>query len=240
MTVSREKLAAYADGQLPAEEASHVAEAVAADPTLAAQVEAHRALRARLSAHFDPILDEPVPDQLHPQSPERGGNVINLATVRSLRGIARAPWTTWPRSTRSVAVGGALAAALALVVMAGPWMSPAPVGGLSRAQLAALDGQPSGVRNGEASAVLLSFVDRQQRPCRVFEAGQRAGIACRNSEGWDSVWSGPASGVQGGEMRQANSAGGSAFSVAQEMAVRTLDAEQERRAIDEGWTSGSY
>jgi anti-sigma factor RsiW len=48
MTISREELAAFADGELGAARAAEVAAAVAADGALQAQVEAHRALRAQL------------------------------------------------------------------------------------------------------------------------------------------------------------------------------------------------
>jgi hypothetical protein len=239
MTVSPEQLAAFADGQLPPDEFARVARAVASDPALAAQVEAHRALRVRLSAHFAPILDEPVPDRLRPPSEDRGATVIDLASARSSPGTARAAAGIRPWVMRGMAVGGAMAAALALVIVAGPWTPLLPDDGLSPVQLAALDSQPSGAGAAGAPAVLLSFVDREQRPCRVFEAGQQAGIACHDGAGWERVWSGPASRAQGGEMRQANSAAGSAFAVAQDMAVRTLDAEQEQQAIARNWRRDS-
>ena len=43
MSVRREELAAYADGELDAAREAEVATAVAADPALAREVEAHRA-----------------------------------------------------------------------------------------------------------------------------------------------------------------------------------------------------
>jgi AraC-like DNA-binding protein len=49
MTISREELAAFADGELDTGREAEIAAAVAADPALAAQVEAHRALKARLA-----------------------------------------------------------------------------------------------------------------------------------------------------------------------------------------------
>ena len=47
MTVTREELAAFADGELDPAREAEVAAAVAADPELEAQLEAHRTLRAR-------------------------------------------------------------------------------------------------------------------------------------------------------------------------------------------------
>src|SRR3546814_6659225 len=57
MTITPEEIAAFADGQMEGDAKARVAAAVAADPQLARQVEAHRALAARLAGHFAPILE---------------------------------------------------------------------------------------------------------------------------------------------------------------------------------------
>ena len=68
MSIPDEVLMAYADGEL--NDAEHAAEraqveaAIKADAEVARRVEQHRALRARLNASFDRVLDEPVPDRL--------------------------------------------------------------------------------------------------------------------------------------------------------------------------------
>ena len=62
MTVTPEQIAAYADGELDEVTAARVARAIADSPELAAQLAAHQALREQLSAHFAPILSEPVPE----------------------------------------------------------------------------------------------------------------------------------------------------------------------------------
>lgn len=63
-----ELLMAYADGELSAPEhaadRARVEAAMRADPQVASRVEKHRALRAKLSASFDRVLDESVPDRL--------------------------------------------------------------------------------------------------------------------------------------------------------------------------------
>jgi hypothetical protein len=59
-----EKLMAYADGQLDAAEREEVEAAIASNPEVARRVEQHRALRKKLSAAFDPVLLETVPDRL--------------------------------------------------------------------------------------------------------------------------------------------------------------------------------
>lgn len=67
-TIPDELLMAYADGEL--NDAEHSAEraqveaAIKAYPDIAARIEKHRALRRRLNATFDRVLDEPVPSKL--------------------------------------------------------------------------------------------------------------------------------------------------------------------------------
>mgnify|MGYP001304820751 FL=1 len=62
--VTPEEIAALADGELPAGREAAIREAIAADPELAKQVQRHRALAARLSQHYAPVLEEGVPDRL--------------------------------------------------------------------------------------------------------------------------------------------------------------------------------
>jgi anti-sigma factor RsiW len=64
MSVTDEQIAAYADGELQGADKARIAEAIAADPALAQKLDAHKALKAKLGAHFAPILDAPVPDRL--------------------------------------------------------------------------------------------------------------------------------------------------------------------------------
>jgi len=61
---SEETLMAYVDGELDAAARAQVAGAIAADPQIARRVAAHEALRGRLRATFDEVLEEPVPPQL--------------------------------------------------------------------------------------------------------------------------------------------------------------------------------
>jgi anti-sigma factor RsiW len=66
--ITEELLMAYADGEL--EGAEHAATrtrieaAMRADPEIVRRIDKHRAMRRQLSATFDTVLDEPVPDRL--------------------------------------------------------------------------------------------------------------------------------------------------------------------------------
>src|SRR6185369_970394 len=88
VTIDRELLAAYADGELGPDEVARVEAAIAADPALAAELDAHRQLRATLSSHFAPILDMPVPDRLS-AALKTSSNVVDLGEVRRAREATR-------------------------------------------------------------------------------------------------------------------------------------------------------
>lgn len=65
--LSEEDLHAYADGQLPAARASEIAAWLEQDPAHAAHLQRVRGWRAQnraLHAHYDPVLEEPLPPRL--------------------------------------------------------------------------------------------------------------------------------------------------------------------------------
>jgi len=64
MSVTTEDLMAFADGELSGAEADRVADAIAADPELAARLDSERRLRAVLRGALEPITREPVPESL--------------------------------------------------------------------------------------------------------------------------------------------------------------------------------
>ncbi len=235
MTITPEELAAYADGELSGARLSEVETAVAADPALAQQIAAHKALKAGLGAHFAPILDQPVPDRLtriisgekDSAEPEK---VVSLADARGKRDAKLAiPRWGW-------AVGPALAASLALAVFM-------PRGGsehddFASPQLAiALDQQL--VANQPASAdtrILLSFRSKDGDLCRAYSGAKAGGVACREESGWrlHKVLQGSEGAT--GEYRQAGADNATLLAMVQDMAVGpALDSEQEAAAKPSGW-----
>jgi anti-sigma factor RsiW len=64
MRFSDEMLMAYADGELDLVARAEIEAAMAVDPEIARSVERHRALRGRVQAAYQGVLDEPVPAQL--------------------------------------------------------------------------------------------------------------------------------------------------------------------------------
>lgn len=247
MSIDPELLAAYADGELGPEEAARVEAAIAADPALAREVDAHRALREQLRDHFAPIAALPVPDRLRvpleqQQAGETEDNVIDLAQVRRTRQEEAAG--ARPRVGRSRWVlGGAIAAALVVGLFIG---GDYPRG----ASFTARDGRivasgtlANALTNQLASAqgdgpvrILLSFRSGEGRYCRGFEAGATAGIACREGSEWAVIRTQTSQGSEQGAYRQAGSARAEIMAAAQEMAAgEALDAQAERAAREAEW-----
>lgn len=235
MSVTREQIAAYADGELSGADLAKVEAAIAADPALAKEVASHRLLKATLGAHFAPILDAPVPDRL--TEAVRGGTggggaeVLDLAAAREKReqrrsGLPRWTWTAVP----------ALAASLALAVVLTRPGSPGP--GYADTQLAAaLDNQLVASQPSDAQTrVLLSFADKRGDLCRAFAGAARSGIACRDDRGWRIARTLGGGAAEMGEYRQAGSPDAALMAAAQDMAAGpALDAAQEQEAKAKGW-----
>lgn len=232
MTVSPERLAAYADGELGRDEAGAVEAELERSPQLRTQLEAHRALKARLAARFAPVADEPIPERLLQtvRTSGQSAEIIDLGQVRARREPPRraSPWA-W------VAASGLLAASVALAVLvprgppAGDYAGGELVLALNR-QLVATQEQ------GEPVRVLLSFRDRAGHYCRGYARQTAAGIACRDGQGWRIEKEVGADLQTSAEYRQAGTAPEALMGAIQDMAAGpALDAAEERRARDRNW-----
>lgn len=240
MTIDPELLAAYADDELAGAEKARVEAAIAADPALAREVDAHRALRARLSAHFDPVAAMPVPDRLTALLQPEEAQVIDIAAARAAKERGRAMRLMSSRW----AMGGALAASLVLGVMLGRGSAlEGPVASkdgqlVARGELAvALNTQLASAQDGQDVRILLSFRDGQGDYCRGFEQAGTAGIACRDGADWRILRTRSGSRTnENSQYRQAGSAASEMMIAAQEMAQgQALDAQEERAARDADW-----
>jgi len=239
MTINREMLAAYAEGQLNEEGRALVDAAMAADPSLAEVIAQHRALRERLQARFNPVLTMPVPDKLAnavrvspPKAEIADLNVARAAKADKMRNPAFMRW----------AMGGSIAAALAIGLVVGNQMpgggSPSGMDGQVIAQGAldeALTKQPASMAQ-QPVKVLLSLRDTEGRYCRVFQASETAGIACRNEDRWAIERLQKGKPLPGEQYRQVGSELGEIMTAAQDMASKgALNPEQEQEALKSGW-----
>ena len=232
MTISPELLAAYADGELDAEAARTVESEIAGDPRLQADLAAHRALRCRLTAHFDPIAEQAVPERLRQAVFAEGdGAAIIDFTARARERRVRGTPARWSRIA-----GPALAASL-VIAFIGFGIRPADRS-YARGELAqALDSQLVATQKADAPVrILLSFQDKQGHYCRGFTGEARSGIACREDDGWHLLKTLDGTKSNRTEYRQAGSA--EIMTAVQDMAVgEALDTEQEARAAQLGWRS---
>lgn len=237
MTVTRDELAAFADGELTGARARAIEAAIAADPALMRDLERHRALKAQLSAHFDPIAAEPVPDSLAALlrgEPEPASNVVGFAEARErIAEKRRLPRWSW-------VAGPALAASLALAVLV---PGSGRRGGDDSAayadvQLAGLLDQRLVAQQapGQDTRVLLSFRDRAGAYCRAFSGREGGGIACRDGAGWRLEALGAGSAGSGSDYRMAGADDAAILARAQAMADgAALDRDQEAAARARGW-----
>ena len=234
MSVTREEIAAYADGELEGADRARVESAIAADHALAAQVEAHRALKVRLAAHFAPIAAEPVPERLsallRASGTGSGAEVIDFTAAAQRRSAApqRRQWLRWGAP--------ALAASLALgILVMRPGHAPE---GYAKGDLAAvLDTRLAANQPQDGGArVLLSFPNAQGELCRGFAGAAQSGIACRDDTGWRLERTLGGVTAQGTDFRQASSAEARLMAAMQDMAAGApLDAAAEEAARAKGW-----
>lgn len=229
MTIDREMLMAYADGELDAMSAKRVEKAMAAQPELAEQVAAHRALRATLANHFAPVIDAPLPERL---------TTLLDDTVVSF-GVA--PQRLFSFQVKNLA---AIAAALVIGLLLGqtiPFGVSAPVGSQEGRLVAqgdlvrALDTQLASTQSGDAATRIgLTFRDREGQVCRTFDGAALSGIACHVAGIWHLKRTSAREEQETPAYRQAGSA--YMMEAAQRMmAGDPMDADAERKAMDSDW-----
>jgi hypothetical protein len=237
MSIDPERLMAFVDGELDAAERREVDEAIAADPTLQAEVQRQRRVRATLAGHYGPVATQEVPDRLRamlgaePNASIDNEDVASLARARERR--------------RGLHVTlGAIAASLVVGVIAGQLflLGSTPPIATSHGKLIAQDGLAEALETQLASAqsamaqtrIGLTFIDTQGRPCRTFESRAFAGLACRGNSRWEVVMAAATETSEQPVYRQADSS--PVMDTAQRiMASEPFDAEAERAAVQGGW-----
>ena len=246
MKITEEMLIAFADGELAPKERETVMRAVAADPELGRKLAAHQRLRTTISAHFEPLTEEPVPDRLKAMLGQKRANVednvVSLAAVREGRKGKgeREGRRGWRPGWGNLA---AIAATLVLGLAVGRSMndgSPVGIRGsgmVAQGELAkALDTRLASAQEpGAQNRIGLTFRSKDGEICRTFDGAAMAGLACREGGRWRLEQLVPGASA-GSDYRQASAADPRiAASVQGMIAGAPFDAQAEKAALDEGW-----
>ena len=192
--IDRGTLDAFVDGALSPEEAARVVMHLADTPEAQAHVDAVMEMNALLGAAYGAPMSERIPERILAVFAEDaarragGGGTVVAFRRAARRGL---PY-----------LGGAIAAGVIFALGLAIWPDPRPEGlqiagpvASGTAFFEALETRPSGLaipgERGTEIAVIATFLDRDQRPCREFEIVHRTeatatrGVACREAtEDW--------------------------------------------------------
>ena len=228
-----ERIAAYLDGAMSEAEAAAFEQALADDPALAADLECMAGNDSLLREAFaEPAVDQAFIARMGLVEPGSSAAPTPLAANDN------PPfWRRW-----SLPAGGAIAAGLALVLSL-TLQQNSGTPGLSEALDATPSGQLASLEDGKSVTPMLSFAAGDGRFCREFayrsSSGERGGIACRGSSGWQiEAWGeGAAQLPDPGEIALASGAGEGSLdeAYARLKAGDPLLAEQEKALIERGW-----
>lgn len=181
MNIPDEKLSAFLDRELSAEEMQAIREALATDPGLVDRLASLAAVDEQVRSQAEAIDSIPMPDSLtRLLEPDHADNVIRPSR-----------WNRWVQPLREHV---ALAASIALVTgMAVGYLGNEGISsnGDSAYPLAVLDSVSSGneihLEDGSLFVSRFTFLDQQDRYCRQFavrgEQGSTENIACRSGSG---------------------------------------------------------
>lgn len=235
-----ERLSAYADGELDNPRRLAVEADLERDPALRATLAYIRATQSSLHQAYMHTYHSDVPDRLMavlakpPAKPDEAGSWFRrwrLPVFATLPATAAA----------GILAGWFVAGSLAAAPAAGLMLASAEglVAGPELAQV--LETSVSGSRVdvlGAATTIQLSFTAADGEACRQFQAGQTAGLACKQPGG---AWQIDASAatlasVHEGYVPAASDAPASIqAAIAGKGAIELLDADGERAGIAAGW-----
>jgi hypothetical protein len=222
-----------------------------ADPSIAARVAQHKAMRARVSVAFASIVNEAVPPRLYPGA--AGAKVVQLNAVRAARQQQqqqqqmqrerpRPAWMQWGALAASLVLGvlvGALglrglqdnSGVMGISGKNGPLVAQGDLAQALTQQLASSAASGASVRIG------VSFVARDGDYCRSFAMANSAGLACREGAQWTVPVLVEGAAGTAGAYRQATSEIPTAVldAIDQRITGNALGPDEERVARQRGW-----
>ena len=222
----------WLDGELDSHAAAVMAAKVAANPTLAAQADAHRALSGRLRAAFDPIAAAAVPDAVARAG--RSAEIIDFVAARD-RQPSRPSW-----GLQAAAMAASLAIGLVvggnLLATGGPVVADHGQLVASKSLGDALDVRLASAPADGGTRIGMTFRDHSGHYCRSFTDGSASGLACRSDGQWRIRGLFQASEGQTGDYRMAAGPDPQLMALIDAaMAGTPLDAAEERTILKAGW-----
>ncbi|WP_323751490.1 hypothetical protein [Marinobacter sp.] len=242
MTNVDEKLSAFLDGELLAEEMQQIRDRLAVEPALAARLGELSMVDQALQAHYGEIDDRPLPAAITQLLAS-----ADSEQERPSNNVVRFP--LWRRLQAHT--GKAIAAALVGGFALAQWLSlPTMDADASWQEVAqALESTPSGTHytlaTGEQLTPRLTFVNHDGEYCRQFrvqgDIGRSESIACRSGAGgqqWDlAVRLEVADRVSGDRYQTASGGALLDDTLDKMMAGPLLAPEDEQRLIKQQWPS---
>jgi hypothetical protein len=237
MSLSKESLSAFMDGELEPQEIARIAALVEQDPELKSFIDGQEKLRLELRAAFSDVMSDPVPAHL-------------------LAAAATAPVSLRVRAKEWMGVGawspafryGVPAAAMALGILIGVGVEGTASQsdfGTANGQIVARADLADALEHKLASdighaQIGVTFRDKSGETCRTFSmnGGATNGLACRNSGEWQvgALVSGQKSQSSSGYQLAGSEMPDTIRSaIASRIAGEPLDAAAERAARDSGW-----
>jgi hypothetical protein len=235
MTLSKETLMRFVDGELAPQEASRIEAAIAGDADARAFVETQTALRQQFHTAFSPVMEERIPDALT-------AAIANTAVSRRWRlrqQISRRNVWMWT----GLPAAGALALGLVIGIAVNP-SNIGPIGtqnGTLVAQGALADALNTRLASDAPQAdgphIGISFRAKDGRDCRTFATSRVAGIACRDDANWNVAALAAAPSEASGTYHMAGSGMPDVIrnAAANMIDGAPFDAAAERQARERGW-----
>jgi hypothetical protein len=235
MTLSKEILMQFVDGELAPQEASRIEAEIANDAQARAFVETQTALRQQFQAAFSPVMEERIPDRL---TAAVANTPVSWRWRMGQKFSRRNAWI-WT----GLPAAGALAMGLVIGIAVNP-SNMGPVGtknGTLVAQGALADALNTRLASDTTQAngphIGISFRAKDGRDCRTFATNGIAGIACRGDANWNVAALASAPVETSGTYHMAGSGLPDVIrnAAANMIEGAPFDAAAERQARDRGW-----
>lgn len=235
MTLSKDILMQFVDGELAPHDASRIEAEIAKDAEARAFVEMQTALRQQFQGAFAPVMEERPPDKLMAAIAE---TPVSWRWRLKQQFARRNSWM-W--------MGLPAAGALALGLVIGIAVNPSNVGpigtvnGTLVAQGRLADALNTRLASDTAHAngpqIGISFRAKDGHDCRTFATNGVAGIACRGEASWNVAALSAAPAETSGTYHMAGSGMPDLIRNAAENMIEgaPFDAAAERQARDRGW-----